>query len=42
MSSKIIIDATRQLPAEGGPKDWPVDNRAILEAKAPRADSLGT
>lgn len=40
MSSKIIIDATRQLPAEGGPKEWPADNRAILEAQAPRAFEL--
>lgn len=37
MSSKIVIDATRQLPAEGGPKSWPEDNRAALIARAPEA-----
>lgn len=37
MSSKIIIDATRQLPAEGGPKAWPATNRAALEELAPEA-----
>jgi len=40
MSSKIIIDATRQLPAEGGPKAWPADNRAALEELAPGAFRL--
>jgi 4-hydroxy-3-polyprenylbenzoate decarboxylase len=39
MSSKVIIDATRQLPAEGGPKSWPADNRAALEELAPEAFS---
>jgi 4-hydroxy-3-polyprenylbenzoate decarboxylase len=40
MSSKIIIDATRQFAAEGGPKEWPADNRAIMQEKAPRAFEL--
>jgi 4-hydroxy-3-polyprenylbenzoate decarboxylase len=37
MSSKIIIDATRQLPAEGGPKSWPAENRSALLELAPEA-----
>lgn len=37
MSSKIVIDATRQLPAEGGPKSWPAANRAALDELAPGA-----
>ncbi len=37
MNSKVIIDATRQLPAEGGPKSWPADNRATLEELAAEA-----
>jgi 4-hydroxy-3-polyprenylbenzoate decarboxylase len=40
LSSKIIIDATRQFPAEGGPKSWPADNRTIMEEQAPRAFEL--
>jgi len=33
LSSKIIIDATRQLPAEGGPEEWaPVSRQLIREA----------
>jgi 4-hydroxy-3-polyprenylbenzoate decarboxylase len=37
LSSKIVIDATRQFPAEGGPKTWPADNRAALVELAPGA-----
>ncbi|MBW1823369.1 MAG: UbiD family decarboxylase [Deltaproteobacteria bacterium] len=37
MSSKIIIDATRQLPSEGGPDSWVPDLRSVMEEKAPDA-----
>jgi 4-hydroxy-3-polyprenylbenzoate decarboxylase len=37
LSSKIVVDATRQFPAEGGPKSWPADNRAALVEGAPEA-----
>lgn len=36
-TSKIVIDATRQLPDEGGPKEFPAANRALFEALAPEA-----
>jgi 4-hydroxy-3-polyprenylbenzoate decarboxylase len=36
-TSKIVIDATRQLPGEGGPKTWPPVSRALLEEKAPES-----
>jgi len=35
ISSKIIIDATRQFPSEGGPKHWPAANRTLLEEAVP-------
>jgi 4-hydroxy-3-polyprenylbenzoate decarboxylase len=34
-TSKIVIDATRALPAEGGPAVWQQENRALLAARAP-------
>jgi len=34
-TSKIIIDATRQLPGEGGKEVFPETNRALLEKGAP-------
>jgi len=37
MSSKIIIDATRQLPSEGGPDSWVPDLHTVMEEKAPEA-----
>jgi UbiD family decarboxylase len=37
LSSKIVIDATRQLPDEGGPKVYPERNRDLLEKLAPGA-----
>jgi 4-hydroxy-3-polyprenylbenzoate decarboxylase len=40
LSSKFIIDATRQLPQEGGPKKWPAQNRSLLEQGAPDAFEL--
>ena len=39
LSSKIIIDATRQLPAEGGPKNMAPVSRALLTESFP--DLLG-
>jgi 3-polyprenyl-4-hydroxybenzoate decarboxylase len=39
-TSKIVIDATRQLPSEGGPKSWPPMNRALLQEKAPQSVEL--
>ncbi|MDE0130567.1 MAG: UbiD family decarboxylase [Gammaproteobacteria bacterium] len=38
LSSKILIDATRQLPAEGGPNVFAEDNRTVMEERA--ADSF--
>jgi 4-hydroxy-3-polyprenylbenzoate decarboxylase len=35
LSSKMIIDATRQLEAEGGPKSWAPLNRDLLVKGAP-------
>ncbi len=37
LSSKLIIDATRQWPAEGGPEIYPGLNRNLLEELAPDA-----
>jgi len=34
-TSKIVIDATRQLPGEGGKEIFPQTNRALLKAGAP-------
>jgi 4-hydroxy-3-polyprenylbenzoate decarboxylase len=35
LSSKMVIDATRQLESEGGPKSWAPLNRDLLEQGAP-------
>jgi 4-hydroxy-3-polyprenylbenzoate decarboxylase len=40
LSSKIVIDATRQLPQEGGPAWWPASNRELLEQGAKDAFAL--
>jgi 4-hydroxy-3-polyprenylbenzoate decarboxylase len=40
LSSKIVIDATRQFPQEGGPASWPATNRELLEQGAKEAFSL--
>lgn len=40
LTSKIIIDATRQLPQEGGPKLWQPVSRVLLEEKAPESFEL--
>lgn len=37
MSSKIVIDATRQLPEEGGPVPYPERNRDLLKKLAPQS-----
>jgi 4-hydroxy-3-polyprenylbenzoate decarboxylase len=37
VTSKIVIDATRQLPAEGGPKSFPPLNRNLLSEEAPQS-----
>ena len=37
LSSKMVIDATRQLPGEGGPKSWAPLNRQLLQDGAPQA-----
>jgi 4-hydroxy-3-polyprenylbenzoate decarboxylase len=36
-SAKIVIDATKQLPEEGGPKVYPERNRDLLTRLAPKA-----
>ena len=36
-SSKLIIDATRQFPEEGGPEVFPVRNRVLFDELAPDA-----
>ena len=38
-TSKIIIDATRQWPEEGGPPSFPRTNRSVLQEGAPDAFS---
>ncbi len=40
LSSKMVIDATRQLPGEGGPKSWAPLNRKLLTEGAPGAFDL--
>ena len=40
LSSKMIIDATRQLEAEGGPKSWAPLNRELLVKGAPECFPL--
>ena len=40
MTSKIVIDATRQWPEEGGPKEYRSLNRALLAEQAPEAFKL--
>lgn len=37
LSSKMVIDATRQLPEEGGPKVYPERNRDLLTKLAPES-----
>ena len=37
LSSKMVIDATRQWPQEGGPKSWAPLNRELLVQGAPEA-----
>ncbi len=40
LTSKIIIDATQQLPQEGGPKSWPPVSRVLLNEMAPESFEL--
>lgn len=40
VTSKMIIDATRQLPEEGGPEHWPAVSRELLEQQAPEVFAL--
>jgi len=40
LTSRIIIDATQQLPQEGGPKSWPPVLRSLLKEKAPGSFEL--
>ena len=40
LSSKIIIDATRQLPGEGGPERYPEDSRTVMNERAKEAFAL--
>ncbi len=40
VSSNIVIDATQQLPKEGGPEFWPPVSRVVLEEKAPESFEL--
>jgi len=40
VTSKMIIDATRQLPEEGGPEHWPDVSRVLLEEASPEAFDL--
>jgi 3-polyprenyl-4-hydroxybenzoate decarboxylase len=39
-SSKIVIDATKQWPEEGGPEKFPELNRTLLEELAPESFEL--
>ena len=40
LTSKMIIDATRQLPAEGGPARWPAVSRVLLDELSPETAAL--
>ena len=40
VTSKMIIDATRQLPEEGGPEHWPDVSRVLLDEAHPEAFDL--
>lgn len=40
VTSKMVIDATRQLPAEGGPEKWPAVSRVLLNEQSPDTDAL--
>jgi 4-hydroxy-3-polyprenylbenzoate decarboxylase len=40
LTSKMVIDATRQLPAEGGPDKWPAVSREVLNEQSPGTREL--
>jgi len=40
LTSKMVIDATRQLTAEGGPEKWPAVSRVLLDEQSPETRKL--
>lgn len=40
VTSKLVIDATRQMPSEGGPEKWPDVSKSLLQARHPDAFDL--
>ena len=40
LTSKAVVDATRQWPSEGGPDSWPDVSRQILEEQSPETFDL--
>ena len=40
VKGKIIIDATKQFPEEGGPASWASVSRTVLEEHCPEAFDL--
>jgi len=40
LTSKMVIDATRQLPTEGGPQKWPAVSRVLLDEQSPGTRQL--
>lgn len=40
VTSKMVIDATRQLAAEGGPEKWPAVSKLLLEQHSPGTQEL--
>ena len=40
VTSKMVIDATRQLPAEGGPDKWPAVSRVLMDEQSPETAAL--
>ncbi|HEX9881500.1 MAG TPA: UbiD family decarboxylase domain-containing protein, partial [Hyphomicrobium sp.] len=40
LTSKIVIDATKQLPDEGGPAEWPPISSLVLKEMCPEAFDL--
>ncbi len=40
LTSKMVIDATRQWPAEGGPAQWPAVSRVLLDQQSPGTRAL--
>jgi UbiD family decarboxylase len=40
ITSKIVIDATKQFPNEGGPEVWPAVSRVLLDEQSPETFDL--